>query len=160
MKNTCVSFRLGNEGYGLPLVQVREIAVAGTISKVPLAPPVVRGLTCWRGRVITLIDASTLLCRPLPPARSPQERLALLFAAPYDHLGMYVHAPVQIGEAVAGEIPQRALATGAMGAGTDEPTLPSGDLTTVSGEIVRMLSTEGIVTHCEAKVLEGFRRKT
>ncbi|HET6373421.1 MAG TPA: hypothetical protein VFG76_08940, partial [Candidatus Polarisedimenticolia bacterium] len=115
------------------------------------------------GKVITLIDASTLLSRPLPTARSPHERLALLFSAPYEHLGMYVHAPVQIGEAVVGEILQATSAAGASfapGSHGDEMAHTPDDLATVSGEIVRMLSTAEIVTHCESKVLEGFRKKT
>ena len=162
MKDACVNFRLGREGFGFPLAQVREIATAGRIAPVPLAPPVVRGIANWRGRVITLIDVATVFDRPLPPARSREERLALIFAEPYEHLGAYVHAPVEIAQAVAGAVQARVMAAGAGpgGAGADDFSAPAGSLATVGGRIVHILSTRDLVAHCEAKILEGFRRKT
>src|SRR5262245_48469993 len=96
----CVRFRLGTQGFALPLWQVREIATAGRITPVPLAPAVVRGLANLRGRVITLIDVAVVFDRPLPQARFLADRLALVLSAPYDHLGVYVHAPVEIGQAM------------------------------------------------------------
>jgi len=176
--DSCVRFRLGRQGFGLPLEQVREIVAAGAITPVPLAPAVIRGLANVRGRLVTLIDVATVFQRALPPARDPVERLALILAPPFGHLGVYVHAPVEIGQAVA-EKPTQAMsavagkmgvgeaggnAAATTGAGTEKEGSggsggPAVGLATVSGELVHMVSARDLVAFCEAKVLEGFRRK-
>lgn len=151
---TCVRFRLGREGFGLPLDEVREIAAVPAITLVPMAPPMVRGLVSLRGQVVTLIDAATLFSRTLPAARTREDRLALVFSPPWDHLALYVHAPVEVGEATlalsmtmsAGE--EAAAASG-----------PSGALASASGEILHLLSARDLVSWCEARVIEGFRRR-
>ena len=92
----CVRFKLGDQSFGLPLSEVREIVHARAIAGVPLAPAAVRGLLSMRGRVITLLDPAALLGLPLPPARRPTDQLGLLLAAPWEHVGLYVHAPAEI----------------------------------------------------------------
>jgi len=175
MKDACVNFHLGRDWFSLPLEQVREISPAGRIAPVPLAPPVVRGITNWRGRVITLIDVATVFDRPLPPARAAVDRLALILADPFGHLGLYVHAPVEIGEAVTGEVQPRVMQAGighvgsggsggsdAAGGEVEETgrLTPDGSLVTVAGRLTQMLCARDLIAHCEVKVIESFRRKT
>ncbi len=163
MKDACVNFHLGRDWFSIPLEQVREISPAGRIAPVPLAPPVVRGITNWRGRVITLIDVSRVFDRPLPPARAAVDRLALILADPFEHLGLYVHAPVEIGEAVSGEVQARVIqAAAGSGAEQEEPGFltPAGSLVTVAGRVTQMLCARDLIAHCEVKVIESFRRKT
>ena len=163
MKDACVNFHLGRDWFSLPLAQVREISPAGRIAPVPLAPPVVRGITNWRGRVITLIDVAKVFDRPLPPARAAVDRLALILADPYGHLGLYVHAPVEIGEAVSGEVQPRVMqAAAGSGAEVEAPgsLTPAGSLVTVAGRLTQMLCARDLIAHCEVQVIEGFRRKT
>ena len=180
---SCVSFRLGRDGFGLPLEQVREIVAAGAITQVPLAPAVIRGLSNLRGRVITLIDAATVFNRPLPPARAAEDRLALLLGPPWEHLGVYVHAPVEIGQAAMERTPRTSMMGTSMtmaaaggasdrapdrapGGGTDSPRepedpddVPAVGLATVAGGFIHMVSARELVAFCEAKVLERFRKR-
>jgi chemotaxis signal transduction protein len=166
----CVSFRLGQETFGLPLDQLREIAAAGAVAPVPLAPPEVKGLANLRGRVVTLLDVARVFGRPLPPARCREDRLALVLAAPHDHLGLYVHGPVEIGRATAAEALARATAM-AGGATGSTPLVAhparaagraaqAGGPAVVSGEVIHLLSAPELIAHCDSKVLEGFRRRS
>jgi hypothetical protein len=164
-----VKFRLGDRGFGIPLSQVREIAVAERVSPVPLAPRVVRGITALRGHVVTLLDVSAIFELPLPPDRSREDRLMVILDEPHEHLGLYVHGPVEIGRAIVGrDAPVAAAAplvmlaaaggrgqAGALEEGSDEPGGAGED----AGSIVHLLSASDLVAFCDARVLEGFRRK-
>ena len=160
MPSGCVSFKLGEEAFGIPLDQVREIAPADSITPVPQAPPAVRGLLNLRGQPITVLDVARLFQRALPPARDARDRLVVVLSAPYEHIGLLVHMPVEISHTSLEAIPGRAAA-GAQGMEwQDEPTGPSHGPAAVSGRIVQLLSAQDLVAHCEARVFEGFRRKS
>lgn len=51
-----VSFKLGDEEYGLNIMKVQEIILIGQITQMPQAPDYVRGLINLRGHVIPIID--------------------------------------------------------------------------------------------------------
>src|ERR1700690_2243462 len=51
-----LTFTLGHEEYGLPVLKVREIIKVMDITAVPQVPPHVRGVINLRGRVIPVID--------------------------------------------------------------------------------------------------------
>ena len=51
-----LTFVLGAEEYGLPLLQVREIIALMEITPVPLSPQYVRGVMNLRGKVIPVVD--------------------------------------------------------------------------------------------------------
>ncbi|MFI5178382.1 MAG: chemotaxis protein CheW [Vicinamibacterales bacterium] len=51
-----LTFALGPEEYGLPVLKVREIIKVMDITHVPQVPPHVRGVINLRGRVIPVID--------------------------------------------------------------------------------------------------------
>lgn len=51
-----LTFALGLEEYGLPVLKVREIIKVMDITQVPQMPPHVRGVINLRGRVIPVID--------------------------------------------------------------------------------------------------------
>jgi purine-binding chemotaxis protein CheW len=61
-----VSFLLGGELYGVPITQVREIILVGTISRLPRAPNYLQGVINLRKNVIPVIDLRTLLGLPAP----------------------------------------------------------------------------------------------
>lgn len=72
-----VIFRVEKERYGLPLSAVREVVVPpDSFSRVPRAPPPVRGVMNLRGRVVTVVELRHLL--GLPEGRSKAERVVLL----------------------------------------------------------------------------------
>jgi purine-binding chemotaxis protein CheW len=56
-----VSFKIGNEEYGVDILIVQEINKITQITKVPNAPDFVEGVINLRGRVIPIIDLRTRL---------------------------------------------------------------------------------------------------
>lgn len=168
--HACVRFRLGTDGFGIPLSQVREIAPVEKITVVPMAPAAVRGLVRVRGHVVTLIDVATIFERELPVARSREDCLMVILAEPYQHLGLYVHAPVEIGRTTIQSLQPAATPLAMVAAIDSHSSIYLGrngdfdsDLDTddnaTSGGVVHLLSTREIVAWCDARVLEGFRRR-
>jgi purine-binding chemotaxis protein CheW len=51
-----LTFALGDEGYGLEILKVREIIKFMAITRVPRTPPFVRGVINLRGQVISVVD--------------------------------------------------------------------------------------------------------
>lgn len=51
-----VSFRLGNEQYGIDIMHVQEIILVGRMTLMPNVPSYVRGLINLRGHVIPIFD--------------------------------------------------------------------------------------------------------
>lgn len=56
MPPSVCSFRLGSLWLGVDVQRVREVVVAQGRTRLPLAPPAVRGLMNLRGEIVTLID--------------------------------------------------------------------------------------------------------
>ncbi|MBY0459634.1 MAG: chemotaxis protein CheW, partial [Gemmataceae bacterium] len=50
------TFRLGDRCFGIDVLEVQEVIRAQPMTRVPLAPAVVRGLMNLRGRVVTALD--------------------------------------------------------------------------------------------------------
>jgi purine-binding chemotaxis protein CheW len=58
-----LTFRIGNENYGLELSQTREIIEYAGITEVPLMPNFLRGVINLRGEVVPVIDLAVRLGR-------------------------------------------------------------------------------------------------
>lgn len=58
------TFYVHGQNFGLDVRKVLEIACAQEITRVPLAPPVVRGLINMRGRIVTVLDLRRRLALP------------------------------------------------------------------------------------------------
>lgn len=72
-----VIFRLGNERYALPLAAVREVLLPPpSLSRVPRAPPPIRGVMNLRGRVVTVVELRSLL--RLAHLGAPSQKIVLL----------------------------------------------------------------------------------
>ncbi|MBD3320215.1 MAG: chemotaxis protein CheW, partial [Chitinivibrionales bacterium] len=54
-----LTFKLGNEEYGLEILKVQEIIQMQKITRVPKAPDFVRGVINLRGKVIPVIELRT-----------------------------------------------------------------------------------------------------
>ncbi|MDY0167808.1 MAG: chemotaxis protein CheW [Thermoguttaceae bacterium] len=54
-----VSFKLGEETFGIEITRIREIILIGEITRVPETPPYVKGLINLRSTVIPVIDLRT-----------------------------------------------------------------------------------------------------
>lgn len=72
-----VVFRVEKERYALPLSAVREVVVPPQVwSRVPRAPPAVRGVINLRGRVVTVVELGRLL--GLAELPTPPQKVVLL----------------------------------------------------------------------------------
>lgn len=51
-----VVFKLGEEDYGLPIEQIKEVVITPAITRMPQTPEFVRGVANIRGNVIAILD--------------------------------------------------------------------------------------------------------
>jgi purine-binding chemotaxis protein CheW len=67
-----VTFHLGAEEFGIPIETVREVLRVGDITRVPQAPPHVKGITNLRGRIVPIVSIKSRMGLPdtAPTARS------------------------------------------------------------------------------------------
>jgi purine-binding chemotaxis protein CheW len=66
------TFYLGDQYFGLDVLKVQEIIRFQTMTRVPLAHPVVRGLINLRGQIVTAIDVRRRLkANDLPATQLP-----------------------------------------------------------------------------------------
>lgn len=56
LETAYLSFRLGAQLFGLPLLSVQDVLDRRPLTRIPLAPPEVAGALNVRGRIITAID--------------------------------------------------------------------------------------------------------
>lgn len=59
--NRYLNFSLGNEEFGIPLLDVREVIAVPEITPVPYTPPHFLGIMNLRGQVISVMDLRTKL---------------------------------------------------------------------------------------------------
>ena len=59
-----VTFRVGEQWLGIPVVMVQEVLTAERIARVPLAPPEVTGFLNLRGQIVSAIDLRVRLSLP------------------------------------------------------------------------------------------------
>ncbi len=61
------TFRLDNQYFGVDALKVQELIRHQTMTRVPLAPPSVRGLINLRGQIVTAIDLRSRFGLPSVP---------------------------------------------------------------------------------------------
>ncbi len=72
-----VAFELDREEFGVPIGQVREVVRVSHVSRVPQAPPHIRGVVNLRGRILPVVELRTRL--GLPPAElGPRSRILIV----------------------------------------------------------------------------------
>ena len=59
-----VTFTIGEQLFGIPVLRVQDILTPNLIAPVPLAPPEVKGSINLRGRIVTVIDVRIRLGLP------------------------------------------------------------------------------------------------
>lgn len=59
-----VTFVIGGQLFGIPVLNVQDILTPENIANIPLAPPEVRGSINLRGRIVTVIDVRVRLGLP------------------------------------------------------------------------------------------------
>lgn len=91
---TWVTFRLAGETYALPVTSVLEILRVAGITRVPHAPPVIRGVTNMRGKVLPVVDLRVRLAMD-PAELTPASRI-LVVTSRGRLLGLLVDAVHQV----------------------------------------------------------------
>lgn len=89
-----LAFLLGNEVYGLPLEQLREVAHVGHLRRVPGAPAGVAGLVNLRGEIVCALDVRAIL--GLPPHTSAERPFIVALRGFADPLGLVVDSIADI----------------------------------------------------------------
>jgi purine-binding chemotaxis protein CheW len=62
----CLVVEIGARRIALRSVDVREVVALSTVTPVPLAPPMLAGLTQVRGQIVPLVDLAETARRPRP----------------------------------------------------------------------------------------------
>ncbi len=96
-----LAFYLGNEVYGLPLEQLREVAHVGHLRRVPGAPAGVAGLVNLRGEIVCALDVRAIL--GLPP-QSAERPFIVALRGVGDPLGLIVDSIADIYSVATSEI--------------------------------------------------------
>lgn len=73
-----VAIRLGNQDFGVPVMQVRDVLRRQNLTPVPLAPCAIAGLLNLRGRIVTAIDLRTRLGLPLQAAANDASHVVVV----------------------------------------------------------------------------------
>lgn len=60
-----LTIMIGDQIFGIPILQVQDVLGAQRVTRVPLAPPAIAGSLNLRGRIVTAIDVRA--CLGLPP---------------------------------------------------------------------------------------------
>ena len=102
--------RVGDADYGIPVEQVREVARAIRVTRVPGAPRLVRGIVNVRGVVVTVLELSVLLDAP----RAVTSSSIVLLEHGSRLIGLAVDAvrDVRAQEVIAGQGPASAESAG------------------------------------------------
>lgn len=97
-----VTFRLGNETYGINVMQVQEVLRVSEIAPVPGAPDYVLGIINLRGNVVTVVDTRR---RFGLPSKEPDEmsRIVIIEAAE-QVIGILVDSVAEVVELRTAEI--------------------------------------------------------
>jgi purine-binding chemotaxis protein CheW len=70
--NAWCTFKLDGRHYGIDVTRVQEVLGGAEFSRLPLAPPSVRGLVNLRGQIVTAVDLRVCLALPgETPAAAP-----------------------------------------------------------------------------------------
>lgn len=70
------TFYLGSHYFGVDVMHVQEIIRSQALTRVPLAPPVVRGLINLRGQIVTALDLRRRL--EMPDAEKEREPINVI----------------------------------------------------------------------------------
>jgi len=146
-----LSFRLGEETFGLGILAVREIIEYGGVTDVPMMPPCVRGVINLRGAVVPVLDLSSRFGRgPRPIGRRSCIVIVESGAAPEQQVhGLLVDAV----NAVLDIDPEQIEPPPSFGAGLRNDFISG--IGKVNGKFVIMVSLEAVLNVPEIAAMAG-----
>lgn len=77
-----LSFEVGRDQYAVPILAVREIVAFESATRVPAAPPWIRGIVNLRGQVLPVIDLAVKF--GLPPTLPTRRSCVVVFEVPLE----------------------------------------------------------------------------
>ena len=89
-----VTFKLGNEIYGVNVMQVREVLRYTDIAPVPGAPSYVLGIINLRGNVVTVIDTRARF--GIPPAEVTDNTRIMIIESEKHVIGILVDSVAEV----------------------------------------------------------------
>ena len=89
-----VTFRLGEETYGVNVMQVQEVLRMTEIAPVPGAPPYVLGIINLRGNVVTVMDTRSRF--GLPPHEADDATRIVIIEAEDQVVGILVDSVAEV----------------------------------------------------------------
>jgi len=101
-ERTFVAFVLDREEYGLPVESVREVLRVGEVTRVPQAPPHIRGVTNVRGSILPVVEIRTRI--GLPPLDPGPEARVVVLEVGERALGLLVDRVARVAKVRLGEI--------------------------------------------------------
>lgn len=149
-----VLFRLGEEGYGLPIAAVREIVrLPDAITRVPRAPDFVAGVMNHRGAVVPLIDQR----RRFAVAGEETQRQRRVIVANVDDLiaGFIVDGVEQILS-----VPAEALRPAPDLAGSDDPLFDRIATLDLDGRLVLLVDPRQLLDQAERDIVRDVARRS
>lgn len=90
-----VSFTIGKQLFGVPILKVQDILKPDSIASIPLAPPEIKGSINLRGRIVTVIDVRVRL--GLEPLEESSETMGVTVEQNHD---LYTLLVDEIGDVV------------------------------------------------------------
>lgn len=85
-----LTFRAGHERYAVDLDEVAEVASAGDVRPVPLAPEGIRGLAEHRGRLVAVVDGPRALAAGADAAPDPGGAYVVRLAPPHEGAALWL----------------------------------------------------------------------
>ena len=76
-KREFLTCRLGNETYGVDILQVQEIREVNDVTRVPHVAPFVRGVITLRGAIVPIVDLGLMFGFPEPAKLSGSSAIVL-----------------------------------------------------------------------------------
>lgn len=89
MQNSFCTFRVGNLHLGVEVLRVQEVIRAQKMTRIPGAPPVVRGLMNLRGQIVTALDLRRRL--ELPESETADGQMNVVVRTPDGPVSLLVN---------------------------------------------------------------------
>lgn len=143
-----VTFHLGNEAYGINVMQVQEVLRVSEIAPVPGAPHYVLGIVNLRGNVVTVIDTRARL--GLDPKEIDDASRIVIIEAEKQVVGILVDSVAEVIDLRMSEIET------APNVGNDESSKYIQGVASVDGELLIMVDLNKLLSSEEWSELSGF----
>ncbi|GAB6068077.1 chemotaxis protein CheW [Methylothermus subterraneus] len=143
-----VTFRLGNETYGINVMQVQEVLRVSEIAPVPGAPDYVLGIINLRGNVVTVVDTRRRF--GLPPKEPDSASRIVIVEAAGQVIGILVDSVAEVVELRSAEI------EAAPNAGTEDRARYIQGVTSRDGKLLILVDLNKFLSDEEIAEMENY----